>query len=182
MGEHALGSLVGQDAKVGRCEYRPNGGHHVSDAYIASRLTNELTGADLATDRDAPTFIVILGLLNHAHGIGPRRNRSTGHDACRRPRGQVLIQDLPGHDGADNSEADGRATGVGGADRVTVHGGVRERGDRLGRHDGFADDAVQGVVESECPWLQGEALVYDELLGFPKWDHGRGPTTEWLQP
>ena len=99
---------------------------------------------------------MILGLLNHAHGIGPRRNRSTGHDACRRPRGQVLIQDLPGHDGADNSEADGRATGVGGVIRATVHGGVRERGDRLGRHDGFADDAVQGVVVVGVPGAPGE--------------------------
>jgi hypothetical protein len=182
MGEHADGSLAGKDAKMGWGQYRPRWGHDVSDAHVASRQADELTGAELATDRDAPAVVVNLGLLNHAHGIGPPRNRRASHDARSFTLAHLSTEDMAGHDGADDREANGSIMGVGRADRVAVHGGVRERGNRLGRHNGFADDAVQGFVERERSRLQGEALADYELLGLLEWDHGRGPAKERMPP
>ena len=103
-----------------------------------------------AVDDDAAAFAP--RVLHHHHGVGAGGNGRAGHDLDRLAGGDVAGKTFAGADFADDFELPGQ---IGGAHRVAVADGARQRGGIAVGGDIFGQHAPGGLEQAEVSSTAG---------------------------
>ena len=105
MDEHTLNAEAREHADVGRSEIRPGPEHLLAGRHVLPGVPHVRTRTDGLLDDDERSFPVDAGALHHAHGVGARRQRRSGHDAGGLAFRHEDLGVISGHDDAHDTKA-----------------------------------------------------------------------------
>ena len=123
--------------------------HELAGADVLACVAHRCAGLDRATHVHRGAIGAELRELDHDRRVRTVGHRCAGHDAQRLARADWVRERRSGGERADDPKGDRRRGDVGGAHREAVDRGVRERRDRLGRHDLLGQHQAQSRAQRD---------------------------------
>ena len=166
--------MLDENAHVSCAQRGPGGEHLVTRTYVPPGLSYERPGLHRFLDDDDRSARFEAGALDHAHGVGSRRQRCPRHDPDRLTGGHERPRVVPGHHGGHDPKGHGRRRRIRSPQGIAVHRRIGEGWDIRRGQDALGQNVAVGVVDVQLNGVEDLAGREDEQACLGDRDHGPG--------